>query len=219
MLRSINLAKGITFLFAIIICMPADIQALRYTKQESYTDPDYVGYEPRKVMLTIESNEISFTRKVQKHTAKLLKRYGVEVVSRKSILPPTRDWTPEQISRILAEQGIDSILLLTVGYSAASVIPVATHTYGSSNTTAFQSGNTFSGATNGRSSSYHIYRARSKAAFSAVLIDAKEARAVWYSDITSKAGGTLFVSEKGDAKALVKGAVRGLKERGHISKK
>ena len=44
-------------------------------------------------------------------------------------------------------------------------------------------------------------------------------RVAWYADIFTKAGGTLFVSGKGDAKAAAKGVIKGLIENGHLKKK
>jgi hypothetical protein len=68
------------------------------------------------------------------------------------------------------------------------------------------------------SSTYDIIVARSKADFSAVLIDIATARTAWYADITVKAAGTAFVSEKGDAKGAVKGVIEGLVDDGHLVK-
>jgi hypothetical protein len=52
-----------------------------------------------------------------------------------------------------------------------------------------------------------------------VLIEPETARTVWYADITTKASGTLFVGEKGDAKGAVKGIIDSLFEDGHLVKK
>ena len=45
-----------------------------------------------------------------------------------------------------------------------------------------------------------IVKAKSRAEFCAVLIDATSDRIAWYCDILVKAGGTIFVSEKGNVK-------------------
>jgi hypothetical protein len=61
--------------------------------------------------------------------------------------------------------------------------------------------------------------AKSTAEFSAVLIEIAKNRTAWYVDVTTKAAGTLFVGEKGDAKAIVKGVVESLVKDGHLSAK
>jgi hypothetical protein len=78
---------------------------------------------------------------------------------------------------------------------------------------------TFRGTANTNATSYSLVAASSAADFSAVLMDASNARIAWYADITTKAQGTLFVGGKGDAKGAVKGVIEGLVDDGHLSKK
>ena len=145
------------------------------------------------------------------------------LVDIKKMFPPTREWTSEARNKILIDRKVDAVIIVTPGASSSSVIPVATQTYGSYSGTYTGStyGSTTSGTVNmsGTSTSYNIMSARSEAEFSAILFDVRESRVAWYADIFTKAGGTLFVSGKGDAKAAAKGVIKGLIENGHLKKK
>jgi hypothetical protein len=111
-------------------------------------------------------------------------------------------------------------LIITVGASSAQVIPMATQTYNSGSVFgsygSYGNQGTFSASGQGTSTTHNIYGAKSKAEFSAVLMDLEKNRTIWYGDVTVKAAGTLFVSEKGDAKGLVGAVVDGLQDEGHL---
>jgi hypothetical protein len=77
---------------------------------------------------------------------------------------------------------------------------------------------TVHGTATTRTTTHDVISASSKADFSAALIDVTNGRTAWYADITTKAGGTFFVGEKGDAKGAVKGVIEGLVDDGLLAK-
>lgn len=193
--------------------------AFRSTKVEGHTDPDFTDYQPKKVMIVVVGATTEMRQQIDERMSSSLSAYGVDARPERSVFPPTREWDDAMKNAVLAKQGFDSILIVGVGASSARIIPVAMQTYGSANTTGRVNQNgTFNATTTGQSTTYNIMSAKSSAEFSGVLVEAATGRTVWFGDVITKAGGTLFVGEKGDAKASVKGVVEGLEENGHISR-
>jgi hypothetical protein len=193
--------------------------AFRSTDVESYTDPDYKGYQPKKVMLVVENASQEMRMEIEERLTKELAKKGVEVISNRKLFPPTREFSTEDRQRILAAESVDSALVVTIGESASQVMAIATQTRGTAQMNAQPSGGGGYNATGTmNSTSQNIYAAKSKAEFSAVLFDAAKNRAAWYADVQVKAQGTLFVSEKGDAKGLAGAVIEGLEDDGHLVK-
>ena len=67
---------------------------------------------------------------IEKRLQHDLREYGVDAVAYRSILPPTRQWTPDQRQDVFLKEGVDAALVVTAGASAASIIPVATQIFG-----------------------------------------------------------------------------------------
>jgi len=229
-----TLAKRIRSKIALLICGAVLAQsafAFRSTNTESFTDPDYKDFHPKKVLVMVRNASNDARSQIEARMIDKLAGFGVAGVKERDLLPPTREWTPEARAEILKKNGIDSSLIVAVGESSASIRKIGTQTFantnvnGTLNATSTRTGpNTVStngtvrGTASTNATSYDLIAANSKADFSAVLIDVSNGRIAWSADITTKAAGTLFVSEKGDAKAAVKGVIEGLVEDGHLAK-
>lgn len=192
--------------------------ALRSTNHESFTDPDYKNYQPKSVVLVVMSEDAEVRQEIEKRMTKGLEENGLTVVRYVELFPPTREWTAEAQLEIYTKEKIEAELIVTVGASSASIIPLATQTHTSSNVYGNYNSGNFNATGSSSSTSYNVVGAKSKASFSAVLLDVNANRVAWYSDIFTKASGTLFVSTKGDAKAVSKAVIQGLTESGHIVK-
>ena len=205
--------------FSLLLVGINSAYALRSTKVDGHTDPDFVGYKPRKVVLITTGANTDTRTQIEERAAQELRAYGVQIVPERDVFPPTREWTPEARAGVLERLEIDSALLIAVGVRSSEAVPFAQQTYGTTNV----SGNVGPyGTVNARgstqSTSVNLIAARSVAEFSAVLIEVASGKTVWVGDISTKAAGTLFVGEKGDAKASVKGVIEGLREDGHLTK-
>lgn len=207
-----------TGLLALLLCLSVPAQAFRFIDVQSFTDPDYVGYQPKKLVVMVIGGTHEVTAEIIERVTTQLAKKGIQAFPARSLFPPTRTWAEADQAAIYEKNEIDSGLIVTVGASASQIIPIATQTYGSSNVFGnVNSSGTFNAQGTSSATSYNIMAAKSKAEFSAVLLDIKRNRTVWYADILVKAQGTLFVSEKGDAKGVVNGIVKGLEDDGHVS--
>lgn len=192
------------------------VQAFRSTKQESFTDPDYIGYRPATVVIMVIAEDGETRMEIEKRLTKELEKLGIVVYRQIDLFPPTREWSEEAQLEIYDKHKIEAGLIATVGASSSSVIPVATQTNSSTNVFGTYNNGYVNAQGTSSSTSYNIYNAKSKAQFSAVLLDLRANRVAWYVDVFTKAQGTLFVGSKGDAKAAVKGIIEGLEEDGHV---
>ncbi len=215
----IKLRSTVVLLLALLTCAPP-AYSFRSVNFESFTDPDYQGYTPRKIILLVANASNETRRQIEVRLAQTFRSKNVVLVPYRDLFPPTRAWTKEEQLAVYEREQVDSGLIITVGASSSQVIPIATQTYGSANVFgSYGTQGTFSGSANSTSTSYNIVSARSTAEFSAILLDLRANRTVWYADVTTKASGTIFVGAKGDAKALVKGVINGLTKDGHLQRK
>jgi hypothetical protein len=204
------------FLLALLtLFAAADAFALRSTKQESFTDPDYLEYQPKVVAILVLSDNLEVRTIIQERLAKDLEKRGIKVFFHEKLFPPTRDWDDAQRAEIYEKYSIEAGIVVGVGESSQDIRQYGSQTWGSANATAY--GN--SATAYGSSTTTALVSATSNASFSGVMVDLSENRIAWTSDIYTKASGTLIVGAKGDAKAAAKGIINGLIENNHIPKK
>lgn len=210
---------------------PVSADAFRSTKQESFTDPDYLDFKPKTVVILVLSENLEIRKIVEERVSAGLEKRGIKVYLNSRLFPPTREWDDAQKSDIYERYSIDAGIIVAFGESSQQISQVGSHTWGSTtantqgNATANTRGNTtdISYGSNttayGSSTTTAIVSAKGNASFSAVMVDVREGRIAWTTDIYTKASGTLFVGGKGDAKAAAKAVIKGLIKDEHIPKK
>ena len=201
--------------FVIAIALPDISHAFRSTKQESFTDPDYLDYQPKAMTILVLSDNLEVREIIEERLTKEFEKRGIKVYLHGRLFPPTRDWDDAQRGEIYERYSIDAGIIVAIGASSQEISQVGSRTSGSATATAY--GN--SATAYGNSNTTAIIKAKSNASFSGVMIDVSENRIAWTTDIYTKASGTLFVGGKGDAKAAAKAIVKGLIKDGHIPKK
>lgn len=194
--------------------------AFRSTSSQSFTDPDYQGFQVKKVALAVEEASNDTRAVIEKRMVDRLGAKGITATPIRTLLPPTREWTPEEQVAVLERNEIDSILVVTVGASSESVRQFMTQSNSRTNTTGtvYGSGG-FNANSTTNTTSTPVYAAKSAADFSAVLVDVAKGRTIWYADVTVKASGTLFVGGSGDAKGAASEIVDALTKDGHLPPK
>lgn len=189
--------------------------AFRSTKQEGFTDPDYLDFKPKVVLIQVLSENLEIREVVEDRLAKELEKRGIKVFSERQLFPPTRQWDAAKRSEIFAKFGVEAVVAVGVGASSHSVSQFGSQTWGSATATTY--GNTTS--VSGSATSVPFVSAKSNSSFSSVLIDARNGRTAWTTDIYTKAGGLLFAGGTKDAKAAAKAIIKGLIENNHLDKK
>ena len=198
-------------LLVAILLLASSSHSFRNTESESYTDPDFLGYKPERVLLLCENISQEARKAAEKRLIKALGKAGVVATRYYDLFPPTRKWGEDARIKRMEEESIDSILVVTGGASSASVIPIATQSLSSGSVYVYGNSASYSGS----ATSYNVAVPKSRAEFSAVLFT-RDARVAWYADIVSKASGKLFVSDRGNGKGAAIGVIRALVRDGHI---
>ncbi|HNR34401.1 MAG TPA: hypothetical protein PKO36_04430 [Candidatus Hydrogenedentes bacterium] len=182
--------------------------ALRSIVTEGFTDSDYKGYIPKKVVLLVDNASNSMRKEIEESVKEQLEKAGVTVVLYRDLFPPTREWTEEDEKKVFLKEEIDSGIIVSFGAKSQSQQNVGTHTFSTAKFNSF--------GASGSSTSVNINRVKSTAEFCVVMKDIKTMKTAWYADITTKAGGSLFVGELRDARAVAKGLIDGLRKNGHL---
>ena len=212
-LKLVTAATIILFVFSLAA---SDIAfAFRSTKQESFTDPDYLEWQPKVVAVLVLSDNLEVRKVIQERLTSELEKRGIKVFLHEKLFPPTREWDDIQRREIYAKYSLEAGIVVGVGESSQDIRKYGSRTYGTANATAY--GNSVN--VKGSSTTTDRVTARSTASFSGVMLDLDQGRIAWTSDIYVKASGTLIVGTKGDAKAAVKSIIKGLIENSHIPKK
>ncbi len=189
--------------------------AFRSTKQENFTDPDYVGYKPGVIVVSVLTDNFELRQVIEKQLSKDLRKKGLTVYLEREFFVPTRQWDADARAALLAERKVDALIVVGIGASSYDISQIGTNTYTTVNAYGF--GN--SATAYGSSTSVPIVSANSSSSFSAAMIDVTNGRIVWTTDIYTKAGGLLFAGGKKDAKAGAKAVIKGLAESGHLPTK
>ncbi len=197
--------------------------AFRSSDYQSFTDPDYINFQPKHTLVHVSNASSSMRIEIEKRVEKYFTKKGMKVSLYSALFPPTRKWSYEQIDSRITQYGIDSVLVITPGMSTKQVIPIMKNTFSNTNINGTVQQTTpnsarFNGNAQTNSNTYTTNYAKSKAEFSAILFDPSNGKTAWMADIVVKAGGTFFVSEKGDAKGAVKTILKALEKDGHTAK-
>ena len=73
-----------------MLALAAPAQAFRSTKQEHFTDPDYVGCQPSVVMISVMSDDFEVREVIEDGLSRDLSKRGVVVFAERDVFPPTR---------------------------------------------------------------------------------------------------------------------------------
>lgn len=199
-------SAAILLISSLLLCGTA--HAFRSTEAKSYTDPDYKEYIPKRVVLIVQNTSNEMRKEIEHRAQEALHEKGITVIFYRDLFSPTRDWGKADHAAVFAREGIDSSFIISLGVRSEFVSPMAA--FGTTNISNAYGTGTASTTT------VMINSAKSKAEFSAVLIDIANARTAWYADITISAGGTLFVGANKDARAAVDGLLEELVKEGHL---
>jgi hypothetical protein len=150
---------------------------------------------------------------------------GVLLEDGNVIVPPTRQYKDAEIRQLLAERGIDGVLVVTVtgdtGVQERYAGTIMSGSYsGTSSGNAMVVGNTVSGT--GMSSgtltatSTPVYNYKRSVAFQARLSDPKSGRNLWVGGGQTRAGGALFMGDAASATNAASAMLEDLKAKGLI---
>lgn len=200
------------------------VAACARTEMTSYVDPSYRSGTKFSSVIVVGVNMSLEEKQVAENAAAgAFRQHGAMALRGVDVIPPTRNYTDEQISQLLIETGAESILILGAGARdiAQSYVPptyVPGSTYGTATTTGNYYGNTYSGRT-----TFNVYQtpgytvggytvSKPVATYSAALLDMRNGSVVWQADASSK--GNAFADYGDLATSMAQEAVKQLAAEG-----
>jgi hypothetical protein len=102
------------------------------TSISSFRDPSFVGKRFQRILVVAPFADLESRTKAESAFVEGLAKYAVEGISSILVLMPTRTYTSEDLSKLLSENQIDGVLLVTLtdAYTTQTYVPGSSSTYG-----------------------------------------------------------------------------------------
>lgn len=84
----------------------------------SYVNPEYKGKTVKKVLIRAMNADLIFLDQIERRTETEIEdksHGGVEVIQFQRLFPPVKEYSLEEIEKVLVEQQIDGVLVFTIG--------------------------------------------------------------------------------------------------------
>jgi hypothetical protein len=202
------------FLIALLCPAAALLSGCITTAMQGYADRE-LPVKPIQRMAAYVVAPTALASSFQSSIAEEAAKRGVGAEDALALLPPTRTYTDPEIRKVLAESGVDAVLIINVGDTG--VVKEYAGTFfqsqysGSADVggTVTRSGNISNVSLTGNSSgtmtgtSTPIHRYSRQTTFKARLVDPTTARNIWVGSGEVSAGGLLFVGNGSSASTSV----------------
>lgn len=180
------------------------------THVRDFTDPDYVSYQSRKILIESPSHlfDESFSNELK----------GVDVLyaSSNTIFIPTRSYTAKDKLKIMKEKGFDSLLSINISGDQQSSNVVGYNTNSYANAYSYGYGSAYA---SGTSTTVPIVAHNRNSKAQAKLYEVKTGRVVWVGNLETTASGSLYMSNSTTVDSMVEETVASLLVKGHLKKK
>ncbi|MBN3033199.1 MAG: hypothetical protein JW873_03810 [Candidatus Saganbacteria bacterium] len=173
----------ILFFALFLICGCAD------TNVTSFRDPDFKDTVYKKLLIVVPFSDLDLKKTAEESLQKAFQAKEIEVLIGFQTIPPTRDFSYEELSKILKTNGIDGVLILAVSdyWKDQAYVPETSTSRGS----AYIIGNSIQyNSTTNKSGGYYISKPRIK--FECRLFDVKTGKVAWMA--TSMTRGNAFAN-------------------------
>jgi hypothetical protein len=173
----------ILFFALFLICGCAD------TNVTSFRDPDFKDTVYKKLLIVVPFSDLDLKKTAEESLKNAFQAKGIEVLIGIQTIPPTRDISYEELSKILNINVVDGVLVLAVSdyWKDQAYVPETSTSRGS----AYIIGNSIQyNSTTNKSGGYYISKARIK--FECRLFDVKTGKVAWMA--TSMTRGNAFAN-------------------------
>lgn len=190
----------------VVLSVALLLSACIKSETESYTDPEYKEVKFQKVVLNLNSLPTATRIDAEKILIQRLQEAGFEAVRISDLLPPTRNYDPEEAKSILANSGVDFMLAINVLDNTSSTTLAGIHSFSNGSVSAY--GN--SAYANVNTTTIPIVASKGQTALRAIIFDVKTGQSAWVANTIIKASGTAFV---GNVQAISHSAIGSLIDR------
>jgi hypothetical protein len=214
-------------LFAALALTAMALSGCVTTDTQGYADRQ-LPQHPVQRMVALVAAPGPLAANLQSSIQQEARRHGVFGVDALTVFPPTRTYSDAEVKAELAREGIDAVLILTVGDTGVQREYAGTVFFssGTATTTAMGTATTFGGMTNASvmgtttgqvtTTATPTYRYHRQTNFQARLIEASSGRVLWVGSGDVQAGGLLFVGNGVSANSTVTAIFNDLQSKGLI---
>ena len=183
------------------------------TSVKSYSDSDFKATRVSKILIDLSQMPPSNKDEVEAPLLEKMKLAGVAATPIFSLIPPTKEYSAEQVKALIMQGAYDAILTIQITGDKSQSTYVGSTSY--TNINAYAYGSRVNANANGFSTP--IVAARGVTNFRATLFDPATGKKIWVADLSSEAKGTAFVGKSDKIAADAADAlVKKLKEDGKI---
>jgi hypothetical protein len=101
-----------TFLPLAIALIAVILSGCATTETTSYRDPEFVGKQYDKICVFADIDDLKYRQMVEDEMVKDFRETGIYAVQGAMLFPPTRQWSDEDIHKVLVEKNLDGYLLI-----------------------------------------------------------------------------------------------------------
>jgi hypothetical protein len=109
---------NISIVTALLLCFAAAGCAYRQFDGipaiTSFKDPAYAGAEFKRIAIIADLSDLEWRKRLESRMTESFKEWGIMAVESNMLIPPTRQWSPEERLNVLAKNGVDGYLSVTV---------------------------------------------------------------------------------------------------------
>jgi hypothetical protein len=203
-------AEGAAYAFLLAACVTTSMQGYADLERPAHPIGHIAAVAPPALVVALASEAA---------------KRGIVLEDGNAIVPPTRQYKDAEIRQLLAERGVDGVLVVTVtgdtGVKERYAGTIFSGNYaGTSSANAMVVGNTVSGT--GMSSgtmtatATPVYSYKRSVTFQARLSDPKSGRNLWVGDGQTRAGGALFMGDAASAANAASAMLNDLQTKGLI---
>ena len=159
----------------------------------SVTDPQYKSFVIGKVVVVLDTSDLDLKIKIESNLVSELNKKGVIAFNGYDVLPPTRNYSENDLKNIFAKNNIDSILFISIaemGYSQQTLTTYQPYTSRGTITRMGPDQYQYSMQTQGGPQTTTIKKPRLN--IITQLFDAKNGNRIWMS--TARSSGNAFAS-------------------------
>lgn len=198
------------------------------TDMQGYADRQLPQHPVQRIVALVAA-PVALASSLQSSVIEEAKKRGVLAQDALLVFPPTRTYSDSEIKTELARDGVDAVLVLTVGDTGVQKEYAGTVFYGNSVTSASATGMatsvgnmsnlSLSGTSNttATATATPTYRYSRQTAFQARLVEASSGRTLWVGNGQVQAGGLLFVGNGVSATTTAAAIFNDLQAKGVIS--
>ncbi|WP_445946607.1 hypothetical protein [Shewanella sp.] len=196
----------IKYLYLIFVLL---VSGCANTNMKTYVDPEHQGKSYSKVLIDLPNANFEFKEIVLSELCGALKKRSVVCLAKEDLLPPTREYSDNQLFQIIEKNEIEGWLVLQIGSGGSSSQYIGSQTFGS----ATLYGNSAYGSAN----SMAMYSFNRQQGYSIVMYDMHTKHKAFIMEASTSASGLANITNSVFAESLASKIIKEMESNGFLN--